>query len=91
MPIYQYRDQMGRVVELRRAVAERDDVPANLRRVTVPARVGLCGSLAPICPTDADAAVPRAFREYELSGKSAGAIEKETGFSRDHIRRVWNF
>lgn len=94
MPIYQYRERTsGRLVELWKPVARRDEVGPELERVTVPARVGVCGSLAPVEPNTAAHSVPRAFRQYELDHPEKGTkqIEREVGFSREHIRRVWNF
>lgn len=90
MPIYQFRNNLtGQIEELLLPVARRDCVPAHLTRVTVPVRVGTTMGL--VDPASAAGQVPRAFREYELTGKSARTIEKETGFSREHIRRVWDF
>lgn len=91
MPIYQYHDlSTGQIVELLRPVAERDLVPSHLQRITVPERLGVHGSLAPLDPHTADSSVPRAFRELELT-MGHSELVKKVGFSRDHIRRVWNF
>ena len=44
MPIYQYEDtRNGNVVELEKAVAERDSVPRYLKRFTVPQKLTLFG------------------------------------------------
>lgn len=91
MPLYQYRDvQTGRLVELFRPVAGRDQVPAGLRRITVPERVGVQGtSSSPIDPGDADYQVPRAFRQVEEK-MSAREIVRESGYTVDEIKRVWS-
>lgn len=91
MPVYQYRDDQGRVVELVRPVHARDQVPANLKRITVPVRLSICGtSSSPIDPHSADAAVPRAYRQLE---EKTGGREflKEGGFSVDQVREAWGF
>jgi len=44
MPIYQYEDtRNGSVVELEKAVAERDSVPRYLKRFSVPQKLTLVG------------------------------------------------
>jgi hypothetical protein len=44
MPVYQYTDtRNGSVVELERPVAERDQVPAHLKRFAVPQKLTLFG------------------------------------------------
>jgi len=49
MPIYQYEDSRnGKVVELEKAVAERDSVPRYLKRFTVPQRLSLVGVGEPL-------------------------------------------
>lgn len=92
MPVYQYENPTtGEVIEELRTIAARDLAPKGFARITVPVRLAIGGtSSTPICETDAEAAVPRAFRQLEET-KSWRAIEKGTGFSRDHIRRVWDF
>ena len=89
MPIYEYWDKEQQVtVELRRAVIERDRVPANLSRITVPQRIGIAGtSSTPIDPTGADAQVPTALKS--LSNNRVNAMVKEGGFSVDKYKEVW--
>lgn len=91
MPIYVYEEKTtGKTVELFRPVAQRDVVPANLRRIMVPQTIGYANSShlrEPGVQTD----VPKAFRDYEASGVNWRTIEKETGFSRDRIRSIHNF
>ena len=49
MPIYQYEDtRNGNVVELEKAVAERDSVPRYLKRFSVPQRLTLVGVGEPL-------------------------------------------
>ena len=49
MPVYQYTDtRNGLVVELEKAVAERDKVPRYLKRFQVPARLTLVGVGEPL-------------------------------------------
>ena len=49
MPIYQYEDtRNGNVIELEKAVAERDKVPRYLKRFQVPARLALVGVGEPL-------------------------------------------
>lgn len=92
MPTYQYRNrETGDLEERVLPVARRDCVPAHLERITVPVRVVTRAGPGLPDPVSAVAAVPKAFREYELSGASPRQIERETGFSREHIRRVWDF
>lgn len=89
MPVYQYENPAtGEVVEELRTIAARDMAPEGFKRITVPVRVAFAGTT--ICETDPEAAVPRAFRQLEET-KDWRSIEKGTGFSRDHIRRVWDF
>lgn len=49
MPVYQYEDSRnGKVIELEKAVAERDSVPRYLKRFTVPQRLTLVGVGEPL-------------------------------------------
>jgi len=49
MPVYQYEDtRNGKVIELEKAVAERDYVPRYLKRFTVPQRLALVGVGEPL-------------------------------------------
>ena len=49
MPVYQYEDtRNGKVVELEKAVAERDSVPRYLKRFSVPQRLTLVGVGEPL-------------------------------------------
>jgi hypothetical protein len=90
MPLYQYKDtKHGGIVELFRTVERRDCVEPHLKRITVPVRVGYVGGLTE--PGTAAHDVPKAFRDYELSGADVHKIERESGFKRDKIRSVWGF
>ena len=49
MPIYQYEDtRNGSVIELEKAVADRDSVPRYLKRFSVPQRLTLVGVGEPL-------------------------------------------
>lgn len=90
MPVYEYRNKAtGEVVELVRPVAQRDCVPGNLVRVTVPRRINYVQGV--LDSTDADVSTPKGFRQLEETIPGGyRAIEKQTGFSAEHIKRVWN-
>jgi len=91
MPIYEYRDMKTGLIEERFATVERRDcVPPHLQRITVPRSVGYANA-SHLREPGAAVDVPKAFRDYELSGKSPKQIEKESGFSREAIRRIWKF
>jgi len=87
MPVYQYLDTTNNeTVEMIRTVAERDNVPPNYKRVTVPQRVVVCGAARD--PYIADTQVPRAFRQLEEK-VSAREIVRESGFSVEEVKQVW--
>jgi hypothetical protein len=91
MPIYQYENGAGNLVELFRTIAERDQVPKGLKRVTVPARLAIFGtSNDPRDEHSADSAVPKAYQELEEQ-TGGTAFLKESGFTRDQVRRAWDF
>lgn len=92
MPLYQYRDKKtGFLTELIRSVERRDDVPANLARVTVPARLAIFGtSNDPRDPHSADAQVPKAYRQLEEQQHGREWL-KEGGFTVDQVRQAWGF
>jgi len=88
MPIYQYRERGGGVVELFRSIEQRDQVPPFLKRISVPQRVALFGtSNEPKEESSADAAVPKAFKE--LSNREVNRFVKESGFTVDKVKEVW--
>ena len=90
MPIYEFRNtHTGQIEEHFRTVERRDCVEPHLKRITVPQKVGYVGGLTE--PGTAAHDVPRAFRNYELSGADVHKIQKETGYKRESIRRIWNF
>ena len=89
MPLYVYEDILtGRTVEKIMPVAKRDCVDANLRRVTAPQRVCVVTCCA-VDPSSADSSVPKALRDLEGGGVSAGVIAKESGFSVDQLKKIW--
>lgn len=57
----------NKVVEMIRPVAKRDFVPANLKRITVPQRIGIYTGTAnsPRDEHSAEYQVPRAYRQLE--------------------------
>lgn len=87
MPVYQYKNGTGEVVELVRPVADRDMCPPGFQRVTVPVRVAISGAARD--PYIADTQVPRAFRQLEEK-VSAREIVKESGFSIEDVKRIWS-
>lgn len=44
MPLYEYINDSGDVIELPRTIAKRDRAPKGYRRSIVPTRIGVCGS-----------------------------------------------
>lgn len=89
MPIYEYLNtETGKIEERWLPVERRDDVPEHLKRVEVPRRLGFVAGLTD--PIDSDVSVPKAFRQLEDS-VDYREIEKQSGFSKDEIRRVWEF
>jgi len=90
VPVYQYFDEeKRRIVEFVRPIAERDCVPAGLKRIPIPQRIAICGtSSSPIDPTSADSQVPKAFRDLEQK-IPAREIVKESGFSIEKVKEVW--
>jgi hypothetical protein len=88
MPVYQYQDrESGAVQDLLKPVAERDNVPPHLKRITVPARLVVVGAAAD--PDDIDTRAARGFRQLEDT-MPAREIARQSGFSVDHIRKTWN-
>lgn len=87
MPLYLYENRRtGQTVELFRRVAERHDVPKCLRMVVAaPGHGGVDRKL--VSERDPDRAVPRAFTQ--LSNNDVHKFVKESGFSIDHVKRVW--
>lgn len=90
MPVYQYTDKRtGKLVELYRTVELRDNVSANLVRVTVPTRIGIAGtSSSPLDPATAAVQVPNAYKQMEEK-VPAHEIVRESGFSIDQVKRIW--
>lgn len=87
--MYEYEDvNTGRRVECIMKVEERDNMPAPWRRITVPKRVAVVFGLQ--AETSVDVATPKAFRDLEQT-MNYKQIEKESGFSVDHIKRTFDF
>jgi len=90
MPIYQYHNtKTGQIEEHFRSVARRDCVEPHLKRIAVPVRVGYLGGLTE--PGTAEHQIPKALRQLEEQGNNWRKLERDTGFSRDKLRQVWNF
>ena len=88
MPVYQYEDKEGRVVELVRPIAERDSAPRGFKRISVPGRVAVFGTSSdPLEESCADAAVPRALKA--LDNQTVHKMVKESGFSVNKFKEVW--
>lgn len=91
MPLYKYRDTVtGETVEMVRRVSERDNVPPNYIRIPIPERIGILGtSSSPLDPHTAEAQVPKAYRQLEEKHGNREFL-KESGFSTEEVKRVWN-
>ena len=88
MPVYQYHDTAnGGVVELERRVAERDKVPANLKRFSVPQKLVLVGvgESAPEPGSDHVKNIMRGYYKYECRNGS----RFRSSYSPDQVRRAW--
>lgn len=91
MPTYVFEHKTtGQLIELVLPIADRDKAPKGYKRITVPFKVGYANA-SHLREPGVDVAVPKAFREIEQGGTSAREIARQTGFSVDHIRRVFNF
>jgi hypothetical protein len=92
MPVYEYIDERtGRTVIRVSKVSERDCVPPNLKRVRVPRSVVFGGSRLgeEQDPCHVYQAGKKGLREIEIAMGTSETVRK-VGFSRDHLRRVWN-
>jgi hypothetical protein len=88
MPTYVYQHRTtGEQVERNVPVSERDNCAPDWFRVEVPSRVGAHFNAKD--PASADVAAPRGFRQLEQT-MPASEIARQTGFSINHIKRVWD-
>ena len=87
MPVYVAKNAKGELKEFVRTVDERDNLPEGWTRVFVPTRGFLKGAIEERSP---EGAARKAF-EREESRHNYREIERACGFSRDEIRRVWDF
>ena len=72
-------------------VAERDNVPDHLQRITVPVRLAIAGTgNDPKDEHSADYQVPRAYRQLEQQQHGRDWL-KESGFTVDQVREAWSF
>lgn len=85
MPLYEYQDTAsGRVVELVKPVAQRDVVPRNFVRLTVPSRICVkCGR-----EFTQDDQVLAGARKVEAN-MSSEEFQRETGYSAKEMKKVW--
>lgn len=86
MPTYEYREQSGQIVTRVLPVERRDEFPG---RITVPRRVMVCPRGRP----SQGAEVLRGFYREESKpghGASLDRALKASGFSADHVKRVWS-
>lgn len=88
MPIYQYVDSRGRVIELRRTVAGRDDAPPGFRRLSVPDRIH-AGTRHLLHPASTDATVRKALRSLEEKHVTPEQFTRETGYTPAQLKRIW--
>ena len=89
MPVYQYHDTAnGGVVELERRVDERDQVPAHLKRFSVPQKLVLVGvgESAPEPGSDHVKNIMRGYYKYECRNGS----RFKSSYSPDQVRRAWS-
>ena len=89
MPVYQYHDTAnGGVVELERRVDERDEVPAHLKRFSVPQKLVLVGvgESAPEPGSDHVKNIMRGYYKYECRNGS----RFKSSYSPDQVRRAWS-
>lgn len=89
MPLYDYENtKTGELVELYRPIAERDAVPAELRRFQVPCRIGLPFASTAVDPQCADVAVPRALKQMEIT-MGTRQLENAMGKSPGELKKIW--
>ena len=89
MPVYQYEDtRNGNVVELEKAVAERDSVPRYLKRFTVPQRLALVGVGEPL-DNPLGANKTNVMKGYYKQEQKLGSRFKSE-FSADQVKRAWS-
>jgi hypothetical protein len=90
MPLYDYLNtETGLIEEHFRTWQNRDSVPPYLVRQAVSR---IYGHRKLDNPSDVDQAMPRALRELECNQPSQhfDKFEREHGFSKDHLKRVWS-
>ena len=88
MPVYQYEDSRnGSVIELERPVAERDKVPAHLKRFSVPQKLTLVGVGDP-SPEPGSDQVKNIMKGYYKYEQRLGSRFKSS-YSADQVRRAW--
>ena len=90
MPIYEYENTLtGERIEMFRPLGQKYNCPPDLLPViSLPGRPKI-GAGVPD-PSNADQAVPRAFREVEQQ-LGASEVERQSGFTAKQIRKAWSF
>ncbi|MEW6303499.1 MAG: hypothetical protein AB1705_08520 [Verrucomicrobiota bacterium] len=87
MPLYEYVDtRTGNTVELIKPVAQRDQVPSHLRRVTVPRRLHV--TFGAPWEMDVDVQMPKGLRQME-ERIGVGRMERESGFTAKQLKQIW--
>ncbi len=87
MPVYQYEDtRNGSVVELEKAVAERDSVPRYLKRFAVPQKLTLVGVGEPH-ENPEGVNMTNLMKGYYRQEQKLGSRFKSQ-YKPDHIRRA---
>jgi hypothetical protein len=86
MPIYQYENEQGDVIEQVRTVQDRDLAPKGFRRITVPRSLAVVGGR--IDPGTPDAAIPKALRDLEATTNHR-EIARQSGFTTRQLKEIW--
>lgn len=85
MPIYQFQNAQGKIIEDYRSVDMRDICPPGFTRITVPQRIGFCTLPDPHTTTSK---MQRGLRQME-DKYNRETMEKGCGFSKEKLKEVW--
>jgi hypothetical protein len=88
MPLYEYENIVtGERVEMFRPLGKKYDCPPDLLPViSLPGRPKIGVGIPD--PSDADQAVPRAFKECEQQ-LGTSEVVRQSGFTAEQIKKVW--
>lgn len=86
MPLYQFRNSEGRVIEETRAIADRDICPPGYQRITVPVHIGWVGCREN--PHTVDAKTKHSLRDMEIKYGSE-RVARESGYSVAALKHHW--